>query len=387
MTDKTSIPFRSGRLLTFTVIFTLIGLIVWADWAELDQTSRAPGEVIASSRNQVIQAQDGGTVEEMLVKEGARVKEGQVLLRFDKEKVESAFLEIQARVIALKGSVARLKAESFGEKLIFPPELQDYPEVRNNQITLFKNRQAAVKDELAAFENSRQKVLAELGIYRSLEANGDVSRLEIIRLERQDIDLQGQIINRRNRYMQEAQTDLSRIQEDLDVALQVLAQRKNQLDRMVIVSPVEGIVRNVRITTKGGVARPGEEIMQILPVDEDLLIEAKVRTADIAFIKPGLQATIKLDAYDYSIYGSLHGVVTYISADSLSDEVRTAADKPYYRVQVKVTGKNFVGNSAQHIEVQPGMTATVEIKTGSNTVLKYLTKPITKTISESLNER
>jgi adhesin transport system membrane fusion protein len=168
---------------------------------------------------------------------------------------------------------------------------------------------------------------------------------------------------------------------------QIMAQRSDQLERTVVTSPTDGVVRNIRITTRGGVAKPGEEIMQIVPVDDDLLIEAKVKPADIAFVKPGLPATVKLDAYDYTIYGSFEGSVTYISADTLNDEVRTANEPPYYRVQVKIRGADIAQRAGKRIEIQPGMTAAVEIKTGANTVLKYLTKPITKTLAESLGER
>lgn len=387
MMNKLSVPIRSGRALFLTSVFVIIGLLAWGYWAEIDQITRAPGQVIASSRNQVIQAQDGGTVEEMLVKEGGRVKRGELLLRFDKTKVEAAYLETLAKASSLKATVARLKSEVFGRELEFPPELKEYPEVRKNQETLLRKRQSAINDEIEALEKSRQLVLAELNINLPLQKTGDVSKTDILKLQRQVVDIQGQITNRRNKYMQESQTDHSKAQEDLDVVLQVLAQRKDQLDHMSVVSPMDGVVRNVRITTRGGVARPGEEIMQIVPIDDDLLIEARVSPTDIGFVKPGLPATIKLDAYDYTIYGTLHGEVTYISADTLNEENRGSNDKPFYRVQVKAKGKSFAGRAAERIEIQPGMTASVEIKTGSNSVLKYLTKPITKTISESLGER
>ncbi|MEQ1673725.1 MAG: HlyD family efflux transporter periplasmic adaptor subunit, partial [Candidatus Nitrotoga sp.] len=151
-------------------------------------------------------------------------------------------------------------------------------------------------------------------------------------------------------------------------------------------SPMDGIVRSVRITTLGGVARPGDEIMQIVPVDGDLIVEAKVTPADIAFIKPGLPATVKLDAYDYSIYGALKGEVSYISADTLDEDNRNN-EQPYYRVQIKIREQNLVSKKQERIEIQPGMTALVEIKTGQKSVLQYLTKPITKTLNESMGER
>jgi membrane fusion protein, adhesin transport system len=164
-------------------------------------------------------------------------------------------------------------------------------------------------------------------------------------------------------------------------------QRKDQYVNTVIDSPMDGVVRNVRITTRGGVARAGEEIMQIVPSDDNLLLEVKVQTADIAFVKPGLPATIKMDAYDYTVYGTLSGVVTYISADTVNDEVRTANEKPFFKVLVKATGKNYLGKAAEIIKIQPGMTGTAEIKTGNKSVWKYLTKPLSKTLSESLGER
>ena len=384
---KNLTPIRSGSVLIFTTAFAIVALLAWAHWAKIDQITRAPGQVIASSRNQVIQAQDGGTVEEMRVKEGARVKRGEVLLRFDKAKVEAAYLESLSKTASLEATVARLKVEVFGGKLSFPAELDTYPEIKSNQEVLLHKRQSAIRDEISALEKARALVNDELNINLPLEKTGDVSKTDIIRLQRQAVEIQGQITNRRNKYMQDSQTDLSKAQEDLDVAQQVLAQRKDQLDHMEVVSPVDGIVRNVRITTRGGVAKPGEEIMQIVPLDDDLLIEVKVSTRDIGFIKPGLPVTIKLDAFDYTIYGTLHGTVSYISADTLNDENRSVNEKPFYRVEVKSAGKNFTGQSAARIEIQPGMTASVEIKTGENSVLNYLAKPITKTLSESLNER
>jgi len=205
-------------------------------------------------------------------------------------------------------------------------------------------------------------------------------------LQRQVAEIEGQITNRQNKYFQDTQTELAKVEEDLAGARQVLAQRKEQLDYTEARSPMDGVVRNVRLTTRGGVARPGEEIMQIVPLDDDLIIEAKVRPADIAFVKPGLPASVKLDAYDYTIYGSLKGTVAYISADTLNEEVRTN-EPPYYRVQIKTSSRDLIAPGKDRIDTQPGMTATVEIKTGTNTVWRYLTKPITKTLTESMGER
>jgi len=376
----------SGRVLIWASAFAIAGFFAWASWAELDQITRASGQVIASSRNQVIQSLEGGVLDKMLVREGSHVKRGQLLLRFDRTKAEAAYLESAARAAALKATVARLHAEVFGGAPRFPPELADYPEFRNNQRILFTKRQSAINEEIAALESSLALVKSELEMNMPLLKSGDVSRAEVLKLQRQVADIQGQITNRRNKYMQDTQTDLAKAQEDLASVMQILAQRKEQFDATEIHALVDGVVRNVRLTTRGGVARPGEEIMQIVPLDDDLIIEAKVRPADIAFVKPGLPATVKLDAYDYTIYGSLKGEVSYISADTLNEEVR-GTEQPYYRVQIKTRVSNLSSRNNENIDIQPGMTAMVEIKTGSNTVLRYLTKPIIKTMDESLSER
>jgi len=376
----------TGRMLIWGSALAIAGFLIWANWAELDQITRANGQVIASSRNQVIQAPDGGVLAALPVREGVEVKRGDLLVRFDRTRTEAGYLESEVKAAALRASVARLNAEIFDGEPQFPPELDNYPEFRATQLALFNKRQAAVREEIGALEQSQELINEELEMNLPLLKSGDVSRAEVLKLQRQAADIQGQITNRRNKYLQEIQTDLAKSQEDLAGVLQVLAQRKEQLDHTELHSPMDGVVRNVRLTTLGGVARPGEEIMQIVPLNDDMVIEAKVRPADIAFVRPGLPASVKLDAYDYTIYGTLMGEVIYISADTLNEEVR-GTEQPYYRVQIKTSVDNLVGRGNERIDIQPGMTATVEIKTGSNTVLRYLTKPITKTISESLGER
>lgn len=383
---KKGTALGASRMLIWGSFVAIAGFLVWANWAELDQITRASGQVIASSRNQVIQAPEGGVLAVLPVREGAQVKRGELLARFDKTRTEAGYLESAAKAAALKAAVARLNAEIFGGNPRFPPELAQYPEFRTTQLALFNKRQAAVKEEINALERSRTLINEELDMNLPLLKTGDVSRAEILKLQRQGADIQGQITNRRNKYLQDIQTDLAKAQEDLAGVLQILAQRKEQLDYTEIRAPMDGVVRNVRLTTLGGVAKPGEEIMQIVPLNDDMIIEAKVKPADIAFIRPGLLANVKLDAYDYTLYGSLTGEVTYISADTLNEEVR-GNEQPFYRVQIKTRAQNLVSRGNQRIDIQPGMTATVEIKTGRNTVLRYLSKPITKTISESLGER
>lgn len=235
---------------------------------------------------------------------------------------------------------------------------------------------------------ARMQALAEreLDMTAPLVKTGDVSMADVLRLERQVADLKGQASLRRNRYLQDLQAELSKAQEELAGVEQVLVQRREQLANTELTAPVNGVVSSVKVTTIGGVLRPGEELMQIVPLEDDLLVEARVRPGDVAFLKPGLPASVKVDAYDYTIYGSIHGTVSYISADTLSEGLKQG-EQAYYRVQVKTRGREFSGRPGVSLEIQPGMTAMVEIKTGSNTVLRYLAKPVVKTLNEALGER
>ncbi len=376
----------SSRMLIWGSALTILGFLVWADWAKLDQITRATGQVIASSRNQVIQTTDGGTLTELPVREGSPVKRGQLLARFDSTKTEANYQEAASKAAALRAAVARLHAEVYGGAPRFPKEIESYPEFRANQLALFSRRQGALQEEVSALKKAQDLIKEELEMNLPLVKTGDVSRTDIIKLQRQAVDIQAQITNRKNKYLQDSQAELTKAEEDLAGVLQVVTQRKEQLDVTELKAPMDGIVRNVRITTLGGVAKPGDEIMQIVPADDELIVEVKVRPADIAFVKPGLPATIKLDAYDYSIYGVLHGEVSYISADTLTETIQ-GVEQPFYRVQVKTSGLGLSSRKKEPIVIQPGMTATVEVKTGQKSVLEYLTKPITKTLSESLGER
>ena len=360
--------------------------MIWASVSNIDQVSRAQGQVIASSRTQVIQSSDGGVIEEMLVKEGDMVKKGQLLVKLDKTKVEASFLETRSRTAALEASLARLNAEMYNREPKFSKNLTNYPQFIQNQLMLLKKRKTAINEDLAALERMLILAKKELNISAPLLKTGDVSLTDVIKLQRQVADLESQITNKRNKYLQDIQAELSKTEEELSTAKQMLTQKQDQLDHSELSAPMAGIVKNVRITTLGGVIRPSEEVMQIVPLEDNLIIEAKVPPRDVAFLKLGLTTSIKIDAYDYTVYGSLKGKLTYISPDTLSEDLKQG-ELAYYRIQVKTDGKRFSGKPNEDLEIQPGMTATVEIKTGHNTILKYLIKPVIKTMSESLGER
>ena len=365
----------------------VVGLFfAWAYYAEIDQITRAQGQIIPSSRTQIIQAPDGGVIENLLVREGAEVDRGELLVRFDRTKAEASFREAEFKVAGLSATVARLRSEVFGGEPIFKPETLDFPEFRQNQTDLLRKRRESLESEIRAIE--RMKVLAqrELDMTKPLLKTGDVSMAEVLRLERLVAEQEGQITNRTNKYQQDSQSELNKLEEDLAGAKESLIQRKNLLDNTELRAPVNGTVKNVRVTTRGGVLRPGDELMQIVPVDDALIVEAKVKPSDVAFLKPDQDVVIKIDAYDYTIYGSLEGKLTYISADTLNEDVKQG-EQAYYRVQVKTESPRFNRRPNENLQLQPGMTATIEIKTGGNTVLKYLLKPVIKTLNESLGER
>jgi adhesin transport system membrane fusion protein len=375
----------TGRLVGAAAAVVLT-LIVWASWAELDQITRGSGQLVASSYTQVVQAVDGGALHELNVREGDDVKRGQLLAMLDDVKAKSSYQETAARAAALRANIARLRAEVFGGTPRFGPELANYADFISNQNTLFNKRQSAIHQEIAALQMALDLARKELDMNLPLLKDGDVSKADVLRLERQVADLQGQITNRSNKYQQDSQAELAKTEEDLAGALQVLAQRKDVLDNTRLVAPVDGIVKNVRVTTLGAVLKPGEELLAIVPGGDELVVEVKIKPADIAYLKPGLPATVKFDAWDYAIHGSFEGRVDYISADTLREDTKQG-EQTYYRVKISMRKNALVSHKGNTIALQPGMTAQVDIRTGTQTVLSYLTKPITKTLSESMGER
>lgn len=377
---------RFGRKVLWLGVIALAAFLGWAYTSEIDQITRAPALVIPTSRTQIIQSSDGGVIEEMLVREGDRVKQGQVLVRIDRTKAQAAYFEARARTAGVSAAVSRLRAEVFNKAPEFDRIVADYPQFRENQLSLLRRRQSAIEEEISALNQQRSLVERELAMTEPLLKTGDVSMAEVLKLQRQLSEISAQVTNRRNRYFQDAQAELSKAEEELATFQQTAAQRKDLLDRTELYAPVSGIVKNVRFTTIGAVLRAGEEVLQIVPMGDDLIVEAKVRPADIAFLKPGLRATVKIDAYDFSIYGGLTGTITYISADTLSEDLKQG-EQAYYRVQVKTEGREFSRRARDTLDIQPGMTATVEMLTGTNTILRYLLKPLIKTMDEALTER
>lgn len=387
MTDLTlERTLRRSRIALWIAVAAVFSFLFWAWLAELDQITRAQGQVIASSRTQVIQAVDGGVIEELRVREGDMVKRGEVLARLDRNRAEAGYQEAESKVKALTVQVARLRAEGLGRPLEFPKDLQDADAYIEAERALYQKRRTALEEELSGIERSRSLAEQELRANEPLLKTGDVSLSEVLRLRRQVSELKAASDNRRNKFFQDAQAELTKAESDLAAAQQIALQRKEAVNNTEMTAPVDGIVKNVRFTTRGAVLRPGDELMQIVPIDDDLVIEAKVRPADIAFLKIGMPANVKLDPYDYSIYGTLDGELSYISADTLAEETKQG-EVTYYRIRVKTKGRHLKKRPDLEITILPGMTATVELTTGRQRVLDSLLKPVRKTLSQALTER
>lgn len=372
-------------IIIWVALAVIIVLITWASFAKIDQVTRAQATVIASDRTQEIQATDNGVISELLVKEGDDVKKGDLLAILEEERAKAALGNSATKVAALRARVARLEAEIFDRPLNFPEEIQKYAEYVQNQTELYNRRRQAITQDVASLQKMLELAKRELAMNEPLLAHGDVSQADVIRLRRQVADIEAQITNKRNKYFEDAQTELTKAQEELESETEQLRDRAQVLEEKRLFAPVDGKVNNIAVTTIGGVVRSGDTIMQLLPTSSDLVVEAKVRPVDIAYVKEGQTASVKLDAYDYSIFGAMNGEVIYISPDTLMEKT-PQGDKPYYRVQIRIEGAQVAAREDEII-IKPGMTASVDIKAMERTVLSYLTKPITKTLSEGLGER
>ncbi len=377
---------RSATPAIIGMLLVLVVFCVWARYAKLEEQIHAPGSFIASSRSQVVQAVDGGAILELRVKQGDSVVAGQVIAVLDPERFQASNDEVQAKVLGLKANIARLDAEVTNHKLVFPPEIAKNAAMFRSQTNLMYQRQRAVNDDVASLSKGLGLAQQELEAYQRLSTTGDASESEILKARRQVADLQGQIGSRRNKYLQDAQAELSKSRDDLLQALQQLSQRSAVLASTQIKAPMSGLVKNVRMTTIGGVMKAGEELLDIVPTNEPLIVEAKVKPSDVAFLRPGLHANIKLDSYDYTIYGSIKGKVVYVSPDTLVEDGRQG-QVTYYRVQIETLDARPINLKGVPFDIIPGMVASVDIRTGERTVANYLLKPLRKAASESLTER
>lgn len=416
---------RFAYIMSIVTALCIVLFVVWAAYAVLDEVTKGDGQVIPSQKIQMIQSFDGGIVEEILVREGDIVDKGQVLLRIDTTMAETSLKEREARYNYLDGMVARLLAETSGKPLQFSDRLKKQaPQIiteQVNQYNLKRSQQSAELSVLQSQVSQRSSEVREmqarldqlrgnlslkeqeLNMRRPLVEQGAMSKVELLRIEGEVTDLRGEIntistavpraqsavteanqrINElRAKARSDSQNEMAAAKAEMDSISQEVTAGAQKVAKTQLRSPVRGTVKQLRAHTVGGVIRPGDDIIEIVPLDDTLLIEARISPKDIAFIRPQQEADVRITAYDSSIYGSLKGVVEGISADTITNE----KGESFYRVTVR-TKESVMMHRGKSLPIMPGMTASVQVLTGKKSVLDYLLKPVMKARQDAMRER
>ncbi len=352
--------------------------LAWAAFAWVDEIVRADGEVVSSSRAQIVQNLEGGILAELLVRQGDVVEAGQILAKLQDTRFQTTADDLQDQIDTLEIKQYRLEAEVSGEfDFDVSPELmQRSPNILASERALLRARQADFNSRRHSAKQILDQLRDELANMERLHKKKIVALIEVNRAKKSVTDAEAKYNELGTQNELQLAEEYSQTLQDLTSRRQERRIASDQLSRTVITSPMQGIVNNMAVTTIGGVIRPGDEIFEIIPLGEELFVEARVKPENIASIQPGQDATIKLSAYDYTIYGALKGKVDFVSADTFEDD-RNPRAEPYYRGTGKVDRSSFTERQ-QGIEIRPGMRATAELQTGSKTILQYLLKPLYK---------
>ncbi|MDX9746103.1 MAG: HlyD family type I secretion periplasmic adaptor subunit [Syntrophales bacterium] len=416
---------RGGRLILYATTLLFVIFLIWAGLSEVEESTRGEGKVIPSGHIQVVQNLEGGIIAEILVNVGELVEKDQLLLRIDETRFASSFQENRAKYLADKAKAARLEAEASGTPFRVPEEvLKEKPEIAALEQELYQSRMFELqsslsikkqqahqrKIELQELRSKQEELIRtnallqqELRMTKPLVAKGAVSDVEILRLEREVSQKEGEIVSIRHEipraqskyqeammaiqelnlnYSNKSKAELNEVLAQVDESSSTSLALKDRLERTAVRSPVNGTVNRLLVTTIGGVVQPGMDLVEIVPREGNLLIEAQIKPSDIAFLRPGQDANIKFTAYDYTIYGSLPAKLEHISADSITDE----RGNSFYLVRLR-TKKNFLGTTQHQLPIIPGMVSTVDILTGKKTILSYILKPVLRAKSSALRER
>jgi adhesin transport system membrane fusion protein len=417
-------PWMS-RITIWVVCACLITAVLWAHFAVLEEVTTGEGKAIPSSKIQVIQNLEGGIVSEIFVREGQLVNKDDVLLRLDDTRFLSNKGETEADRLALIARIERLTAEAEGRPIAMPEEItRTAAQLAEDELALYRSRQQRLHSEqrtlgeqllqktqeLAEFRSKAQQyrsslalIQQELNMSQPLVAAGAISQVEILRLRRSAVDVRGSLdattlaipraeaaVNEIKSKIEESElgfrseafNELNDARTELKKITATSSAIQDRVSRTTVVSPVNGIIKQLKINTIGGVVQPGSDMLEIVPLEDNLLIEAKVRPQDVAFLHPGQKAMVKFSAYDYTIYGGMKANLELISADTIVDK----DGRSFYLIQVR-TDKNHLGSDEHPLLIIPGMVATVDIITGEKSVLDYLLKPVLKARAEALRER
>lgn len=367
---------KKDRVLLWTIAGLVGAFIVWACIARIDEFARGMGKVVPLGGSQVIQSLEGGILRSLEVEEGARVRKGQELAILDDTSVRAAFEDLQGRSVYLRAAITRIKAELENRKNIeFDPDFEAYQNIVETERSLFEARSRRIRELEEAQTKRLDLVQSELDIAQSLARSGAASQVNVIQLQRSQADMRKEMSEIQNGYYQELATELAGREAELFSVRQQLSQKADVLQRTVLRSPVDGIVSKQHVTTQGGVLAPGQPIMEIVPIGERQLIEAEIDPKDVAFLSAGLEASVKLTAYDYTIFGVLEGKLVYISPDTILDSTRPDA-KPYYAVRIETSGETLKDAEGEPLPIIPGMIAEVSIKTSNRRVIASIIKPL-----------
>jgi len=369
---------------------TLVLLTLFAAFFEVDQAVRAQGQVISGARTQVIQAVDGGMLTALHVKEGDVVKRGQTLANLEPDRAAAGFAQSEAEVASRRIALIRAQAELAGKAPVYGPEFASHPDFISAQVGIYHQRKQSLDEELVVLAQAMGLAQEELGMTQRLYQKGDISQSEVMRAQRQVLDLQQRISGIKNKYSQETRAEVAKLEDELSTSRHKRAERQSILKHTSLVSPADGIVKLVRINTVGGVLKPGDELLQISPVDDELLVEIKVNPVDVGLLRTGLPVTLRFDAFDSSVYGIAIGRLRYISPDTLSEQGPNGQSVTYYRAQVALDWPATQQHGSQRIQpadIKPGLTATADVLTGTRSILNYLIKPISRAFSGALTQR
>lgn len=416
---------RGGRAIIWTTLLLLVFALYWASVSEIEELTRGIGKVVPSRQIQVVQNLEGGILAELHVQIGDIVKKGQLLMRLDETRFYAPLEDNHFNYLALKAKVARLVAETKGEKIAIPAEVaEESKEIVDRELALYNSRQEELNTTLEILQetvNQRRQEVEELRakltelvrtyrllsreieLTRPLIAEGAVSQVELLRLERQASEMKGSIEatklaiprveskhkealqemrEERLLFANKAKVELNEVYPRLQGLSSTSKALADRLDRTAIRSPVYGTINQILVNTVGGVIQPGMDLIEIVPLEDTLLVEARIQPADIAFLRPRQKAMVKFTAYDFTIYGGLEAELEHISADSLVDEQGNS----YYLVKVR-TKQNYIKGKTGELPIMPGMVASVDIMTGKKTILSYLLKPILRVQQTALRER
>lgn len=377
-------PLPRASIVLWVIALGLAAFLAWAWTFKLDEVSTGSGKVVPSSKEQTIQSLDGGIVKELKVKEGDIVEKNQVLALLDATRVESTVDESASRLHAAQATSARLMAEVTGRPLSFPDSVKSDAKLIREETALYYSRRANLEASVSGYKQALSLVRQELVMTEPLVAKGAASEVEVLRLRRDINDLENKMNDVQNQYMVQAREELAKANAEIEAQGSVVRGKSDSLTRLKVTAPMRGVIKEITVTTVGGVIPPNGKFMVIVPLDEQLLVEARISPRDIAFIHPGQEALVKVTAYDYAIYGGLNGKVTVISPDTIQDEVKR--EVYYYRVYIRTDSDHLTNKSGTKFPIVPGMVTTVDIQTGNKTVLDYLIKPLNKA-KEALRER